>query len=425
MTGLAPGRRRRWQPVLDGAAADAARAAVDEIAAGIDVDPDAPGSPGPSRGASGYALLYAYLDQAYPDAGHRERAERWLDRAIELIGSQATEPSLHSGFVGVAWTLEHLDGDEGGDDDDLAVDQALAGYLDGRPWTDHYDLIDGLVGIGVYAVERLPRSIAADNLARVIARLGEVAEPRDGGLTWRSRPELMIPRTRAAHPRGYHDLGVAHGVPGVAVIAAAAAAAGVAGEDAERLLAGAWRWIMASRLAADAETTFPHWISEAEPPRPARSAWCYGDPGAAAALFAAARLAGDRAGEDVALDIARRAAGRPVDRCGCVDAGLCHGTTGLALIYTRLWQESGDPRFADAARQWFGETLARRRPGRGIAGFQAYHPHPDGSPPAWEDDPTFLTGAAGVALGLLAGISSVEPAWDRLLAISLPPAGPP
>lgn len=34
------------------------------------------------------------------------------------------------------------------------------------------------------------------------------------------------------------------------------------------------------------------------------------------------------------------------------------------------------------------------------------------------DDPSFLTGAVGVALVLLAASSEVEPAWDRILMIA-------
>ena len=87
---------------------------------------------------------------------------------------------------------------------------------------------------------------------------------------------------------------------------------------------------------------------------------------------------------------------------------------------------------ADAARLWIERTLDYQREGRemgrGIAGFPAYRP--DGAPEdraegeapkfVWDDDPGFLTGAAGVGLALLAATSDVEPAWDRVLAISVP-----
>jgi hypothetical protein len=111
---------------------------------------------------------------------------------------------------------------------------------------------------------------------------------------------------------------------------------------------------------------------------------------------------------------------RPAERAGCIDAGLCHGTVGLAHIYNRLWQDTGEALFADAARLWYRNTLELRRPGKGIAGFQAYYRDlVPGQPAGWIDDSSFLTGAAGIALALLSAISPVEPAWDRLLLVSL------
>jgi hypothetical protein len=37
-----------------------------------------------------------------------------------------------------------------------------------------------------------------------------------------------------------------------------------------------------------------------------------------------------------------------------------------------------------------------------------------------EEDPGLLTGAAGIALALPAAITPVEPAWDRMLLVSIP-----
>jgi hypothetical protein len=46
--------------------------------------------------------------------------------------------------------------------------------------------------------------------------------------------------------------------------------------------------------------------------------------------------------------------------------------------------------------------------------YQPYRDRP------WDDDPTFLTGAAGVGLALLAAIEDVEPRWDALLLCDVP-----
>jgi hypothetical protein len=112
--------------------------------------------------------------------------------------------------------------------------------------------------------------------------------------------------------------------------------------------------------------------------------------------------------------VARRAWQRPVDQSGVVDAGLCHGAAGLAHLFNRLYQATQETWLAEAARFWFDQTLTLRRPGHGLGGYTAWHLAPHGKMD-WVTDASFLTGAAGVALTLLAGVSSAEPAWDHVL----------
>src|SRR5262249_24759490 len=143
---------------------------------------------------------------------------------------------------------------------------------------------------------------------------------------------------------------------------------------------------------------------------PAQLAWRYGDPGVAAALLLAARCAGEPSWERAARAIARRAAGRPPARAGIFDAGLYQGAVGLAHVFNRLFQATGEPSLREAARFWFGRTLELRRPQGSIDGFAAWGPGPDVALNAM-DDSGFLTGRAGITLVLLAACTSLEPAW--------------
>jgi hypothetical protein len=76
--------------------------------------------------------------------------------------------------------------------------------------------------------------------------------------------------------------------------------------------------------------------------------------------------------ERAGFDLLAREAARPAEQCGVVDAGLCHGSMGLAHIYNRAFQATGRTPFADAARKWAERALLQRQPGAGIGGFQSW-----------------------------------------------------
>jgi hypothetical protein len=197
-----------------------------------------------------------------------------------------------------------------------------------------------------------------------------------------------------------------------------ASAAGIAPARARRLLEGAVSWLLSQKLPPDTGSSFAAWTVPGVTAVPVRSAWCYGDPGIAVALLCASRAVVNISWEREALEIARRAAARPPDDAGVRDAGLCHGAAGLAQLFNRMYQATGDACLGDAARFWFARTLELRRPGCGIAGYSACESRP-GEPARWRDDPGLLTGATGIALALLAAVTPIEPAWDRMLLVSL------
>jgi lantibiotic modifying enzyme len=431
-----------WQPILAGASAARAREVIAAIAADLaemspaaEAEADDQESPAFSlaAGDAGQALFFAYLDLALPGSGWEEAALARLERAIEAAGAIETFPGLYSGFTGVAWVLEHFQapmfGDPGpGDaapeyDPGAEIASALVPYLAQSVTPQDYDLISGLAGVGTYALERLPRSFGRECLEHLAARLEETAEERPEGFSWHTPPALILEKDRATYPRGYYNLGVAHGVPGVIGLLAGMCAAGVAAAPARRLLDGAVAWLLAQNQGPAAESCFSYHAGPDSTFTSTRLAWCYGDLGVAVTLLASARAVGHGGWEREALAIGRAAAARaprPEEIARSADYGLCHGAAGVGHLFNRLYQASGDPCFRTAATIWFERALAAAQPGAGVGGYLALLSDGDDQL-AWRPDPGFLTGAAGIGLALLATTEAVEPAWDRVLLASLPP----
>jgi class I lanthipeptide synthase len=425
-------RTPTWSPILDGQAREKAVGAVCAIARSLrdavgSVDVNGPGTtPDRSlaRGYAGFSILFTYLAQAGLFDGAEDIAVDLLDRAADAVGTQATAPSLYAGFTGIAWASTHLDRRlfiNDGDDPCAAVDAVLLDYLSASPWRDDYDLISGPVGIGVYALERLPRPSAGRVLERVVHVLSESADYGIDEVSWCTSPHLMPQWQRELFPGGSYNTGLAHGIPGVIALLAGACGVGVAEGVASPLLHGAVRWLLRRRLPAEIGDGFPAWVVPGTPPEPCRAAWCYGAPGIAGALMCAGQAVGNQDWQAEAAVIGKQAAALPPDETGVIDAGLCHGAAGLGHIFNRLFRASGDPALADAARFWLERAVDMREPGAGVAGYVASRA--GNAPP--DVDAGLLEGAAGVALALLGGVTSIEPAWDRMMLLSLPPARPP
>jgi hypothetical protein len=62
-----------------------------------------------------------------------------------------------------------------------------------------------------------------------------------------------------------------------------------------------------------------------------------------------------------------------------------------------------------------------RKPGEGCGGYLVWTSDGQPNTSKWTGDPGFLVGSAGIGLALLAAVSDVEPAWDRVLLTSVPP----
>jgi lantibiotic biosynthesis protein len=428
-----PGARQKqaglWRPVLEGAERERALQTVREIAGCLHTwqqaaDHLAAGGAGLANGAAGLAVFFAYLAEGLDEDCHEATARRLLDQAIRMAEAEPMPPSLYQGLAGIGWAAAHLCTRLHWLDLEATIaqiDETVCDHLAQPVWQEDYQLTGGLVGLGVYALERLPAPVAVDCLERVVGHLWATAERKPEGATWWRGPERLSLHALKKMPDGAYDLGLAEGVPGVMALLARACAAGIAVDQARPLLDDAARWVLAQEAPDGPPEGFPYCIRPNRPQRNwTRSSWAYGDPGVAVALLGAANCVGEPAWEERALAAALRATTRPPDRTRVFDAGLCIGAAGLGHLFNRLFQAWGEPRLADRSRFWFERALEMRRPGHGIAGYAAWMPD-ENDVDGWRDVPGIIAGAAGIALALLAAATPFEPSWDRMMLVDIPP----
>jgi len=418
-----------WQPLLDGSLRGQALETIGDIAEALRHPPEPTPAEGHTSettqalklglmtGRAGLAVFFAYLAEAGLHKDAEGLAWDFLEESEAGLTEHWMGASLCEGFTGIAWAHAHLHQalSHARDRGELKeLDEALLALLRDWPSPDQFELLYGMVGIGVYALERLPRPRARTMLRLIVERLEESAQPMKDGIAW-SSPE------NPAGPSGEYNLGMAHGIPGVIAFLARTAAAPLQRRKALSLLGGAVGWLRGQRLTPEEGGGFPASITPGELPTPTRLAWCYGDPGVTTALLPAARMLELPELEKEAVQVAISAGKRTTEESGVVDAGLCHGAAGVGHLYNRLYRATGDLRLRAIARRWFAHTLELRRPGTGVAGFAPADSPENQKVNAGERiDAGVLSGTAGIGLALLAATTPVPPLWDRLLLADLP-----
>jgi hypothetical protein len=370
---------------------------------------------------AGYAVFYAYLERQLPHLGGQfsSDVERCLRRAIADVPRWSDRPYLSHGFVGAAWAVEHLGGglEAGAEDANAEVDGALLELLAASPASHHcHDLWFGLSGIGLYALERMPKPSARRLLATVIVRLEELAENDVQGVSWNLAPEWQLGVLQLAER--LHPLGVVHGSVGPLCVLAAAHRWNVEPLRARRLGERVLRWLWASRRSDG------HFPDTRESPASSPFVLAFGEIGIAAGMFQAATALQLPTFRSRALRVLRSLARAEVSSTRAPD--LLVGVAGAAHAFARLYRTTREPCFRTAARAWLRRLLELPRPGRGPAGYRFYIPpyqkrllrHPS-YPSGWVRIQGLANGLSGVGLTLIHVLADADPSWDRLFCLSL------
>ncbi|MFF4283370.1 lanthionine synthetase C family protein [Streptomyces kronopolitis] len=423
-------------------AAEVATNVADRMATVVDVgaklqqpqvQPLVPGWPGASLagGYSGISLLHLYAARHTPDPCAQAVSQRRAFESVRLAVRHASEtpigPGLWDGLCGLALALAECCRDEPHFAPTLAqVHAQLAGQVLATRWprevgnvaVSDYDLISGAAGtlVQLCAIEDPSPSVrTAVEFTRDY--LLWLSEPERGGSTrWRWLMEFRVPEAplqgRKTLPRGYLDVGMAHGAAGVLT---ALAAAWRAGYRCRRQLDAMYRltlWILEVRALFNRGGTWPAFVPVTETGAQGAGlggeqiGWCYGSTGLASALLSTAEATNDNSLRQVALDTFDISLRRSTDS---VDSqSLCHGLAGL-IVGCRQFADAGSAA-AKQALPMLADRLLER-----IDANPPFTCHDPREPQGTTDELTLLNGVPGMALALLAAADSTRPDWFSAL----------
>lgn len=163
-------------------------------------------------------------------------------------------------------------------------------------------------------------------------------------------------------------------------------------------------FVLSQKNSKEVGSCFPAYCKEFDRNRQSRLGWCNGDLGVALALWYAGKIFNNTYWENEALktfifDSSRR----KKEETSVEDAYFCHGTSGIAQIYKRLYYETNIPLFKETHDYWINRTIEIIERNLSECTSSA-----------------LLTGVSGIGLTLLASAGNINySSWDKVFLISI------
>lgn len=362
-------------------------------------------------GASGISLFKIHLKEIID---MQDNSIDILKRCFININNGETNPYFCGGISGYLYLIEKLMREnylpaDFIDKKDLRV---LNTYLEKTFFSalanDNIDFLHGAEGILLYLLNsRL--YVYGENLVNGYLKYLELSQTTVSGssiafYSWVNSPSDMIK---------VFNLGMAHGMASTIQILALIYKindSSLIESRTKTLLEGIVNFYIEQKLLNNI-CSFPNYINEAT--NHSRLAWCYGDLSIGIALYNAGIVLNNTSIQNDALEICKKTTYRHDDEdTGIKDAGICHGTSGLTLMYHNLFNISGIDIFKNAKEYWISRTMEFAKFNGGIGGFKTY------TRDGYVNELNLLEGSTGIGLVLLSCISDKLFLWDECLLLS-------
>jgi lantibiotic biosynthesis protein len=360
---------------------------------------------------SGVALFLFYM---YKLTGRDECNNKAYDLLEDVIQIQEAYEIIPASVSKYGWLLNHLN-KHGFIEAEVAdyfeeINLSLLEFMQSSLQKDNYDFLHGSLGIANYFLS-VENQTNKHIVVEFVGKFYKSAlQNENGGLKWISILDFDSKK------KGF-NISMSHGISSIISVFSKICSKGIETKITKRIIEGAVSYLLNQKLPPDQyNSIYPNFAIESmDKLHSSRLAWCYGDLGISVALWHASQALGRKDWEQEAIDtILHASKRRGLVENGVVDAGLCHGTAGIAHIFNRMYGYTGLEELKEASNYWFAETLKMARFEDGLAGFKAWQ----GNERGWVNEPGLLEGIAGIGLALISAVSDIEPAWDECLLLS-------
>lgn len=369
------------------------------------------------KGKGGISLLFCLYGKYMDDPYFVDRGMGILTKNIFDFIAKETKISysLHEGLAGIGWLYEHLSREIFIEDDSNEVLQELDDYLVKVckliNLSGNWDLLYGSLGIALYFLKRVDKKpLYANLLVEYVRDLSSWAKKEGDGIKWYSAT------------RDYNNIepniSFAHGASSIIAFLSKLKNKGIQDSIIDDLLISSVNFVLSNEfIPGTYKSHFPAYSLETKYKiYHSRLGWCYGDLSIAIALWQAATALQDISLKNKSISIVESTFNRKTFMETFVaDACLCHGSSGIALMYIRMFFETRKTVLLENAYYWIRESLEYMKNSE-IDGFKFW----SGREEKFVINYNLLDGLTGVGLLFLSYLilDSKTQSWDECLLLS-------
>ncbi|MDR1091722.1 MAG: lanthionine synthetase C family protein [Prevotella sp.] len=363
-------------------------------------------------GEFGRLLFLLYYSRYSQSEKHALLTEQYAVKLMEQFAEKENQHTFCSGLSGILYLFDFLREQSIIDLDISDVQPLLENYIVSKMRWDirqmNYDFMHGALGVGLYFLKRRTNP---EYIRELIDFLYDTAEKDKIHQIFKW--ESVIDHEK--NLIGY-NLSLCHGISSIIIFLSRVVRIGMSDEEIREMLSGAVRYVLSQQKdSVQFGSFFPNFIIKNLPESVSKSrmAWCYGDLGIGLALWQAGKALEKMEWKEKGLEILLQSTQRRTYHDSyAIDAGICHGSAGIAMTYRRMFFETQRDEFKDTALFWINQTLDFSSHEDGLAGYRTFVKD------CWKCDYSLLTGISGIGLVLLSYLEDDQQEWDEMLLLS-------
>jgi hypothetical protein len=362
-------------------------------------------------------LLYLFYYEQFCDQS-QDNATQYLQEFYENIGSNFEQNYNYcTGLTGPFWLLHHLDkhGFVELDIGHISSDFIAGAILQSNFFLadSNFDFLHGSAGICNLLVEFVDRDDVKNHLSFFVQSLFRLSVQTDKGYSF----PFFYYHTEPASRPGIDAFSLAHGTCALQIILMKIHRAGIEQNKCEELITHSISFILnhENQERVSGGSMFPAYLDEKL--SHSRVSWCYGDMNVAIAFWQCGKYFNNGLWKDKAIEILKYNTQRTSNETsGAIDVCLCHGASGNAAMYMRMWHETNEPIFLECAQNWYKSTedMLRFSDEADMNGALVFQ----GKEEQWQYRWDLLDGSAGAGLALMSKALEKPLSWDEFMLLS-------